>query len=655
MALYIGVNYHPHDWAPERWDTDIRLMKEAGFQIVRMGHLCWDSYEPYDGVHTFEWFDDVMDRMEKAGLKVILDISMHPAPQWVHKLCPGCNIHGKSGNAQSSVRRYMEDVDDPDYQFYAHRFARKLVCRYREHPALMGFGLCNELGEGFISYSPYALARFRTWLKQKYGDIDTLNRAWNTQRWCRRLNSFDDVFLPENEVRIGAPEPYLDMRRFFSDGIGRFISSLQNIVKELAPDKPTSSNHCAETRHLGFDYQKYSPYFVDYPGIGCYPGFSGVDGKDNIMVGIHRRLAELDRPMWCLEFQAGIDGVYAFPYGEDRMFMMLALLHRAQMILGWTWRTMYGGEEQYYFGILDHDGETNRKYDEYRRVAGEFRILEKYGFPYLPVPEIGVAMQYDNEIVEEYARSQYRTPYSTALFRMQRLLANKNLDYNFVDMNSVRHDYKIIFLPNHVIMTEKMAENLKKFVENGGTAVMTGYSAVVDGGNTVHICTHPGLVSDLFGIRVGGFSRPENGIRVRFKDGEITGLAAYVDEITLRGAECYAVDAESGECVISVNTLGKGRAYYVAAETDISILGALLERIGAEAGLSRPLQVPEGVEARMIREGEAFYVNTTDREMRVTLPFDEPFAVLKNSRTSREVTLAPYDAELFVPAGSEKR
>lgn len=70
-------------------------MKEAGFDTVRLGHLCWDSYEPEDGVYTFEWFDQVMELCVKYKLNVILDVSMHPAPIWVHKLCPGCNVGGK--------------------------------------------------------------------------------------------------------------------------------------------------------------------------------------------------------------------------------------------------------------------------------------------------------------------------------------------------------------------------------------------------------------------------------------------------------------------------------------------------------------------------------------------------------------------------------
>ena len=94
MSLYIGANYHPHDWPRERWPIDVEMMKKAGFTTVRLGHLCWDSFEPDNGVYTFDWFDEVMGLFADAGIGVVLDISMHPAPIWVHCLCKGCNIGG---------------------------------------------------------------------------------------------------------------------------------------------------------------------------------------------------------------------------------------------------------------------------------------------------------------------------------------------------------------------------------------------------------------------------------------------------------------------------------------------------------------------------------------------------------------------------------
>lgn len=111
-------------------------MKEAGLDTVRMRHLAWDSFEPRDGIYTFEWFDEVMDLFHEAGIRVVLDISLRLAPIWVHRICPGCNIGSKSGIMQESLHHYMEDLVDPEYQFYTFRFAQKMMEHFRTHPAV---------------------------------------------------------------------------------------------------------------------------------------------------------------------------------------------------------------------------------------------------------------------------------------------------------------------------------------------------------------------------------------------------------------------------------------------------------------------------------------------------------------------------------------
>lgn len=167
----------------------------------------------------------------------------------------------------------MDDVSDPEYQKYALRFAEKIVSRYKNHPALFAFGLCNELGAGYPSYSEASKKRFQKWLEKKYKTIKALNHAWATQRWSRKLSSFEDVAMQVNEYEIGAPEAWLDMRRFFSDGIADFITELAETVEQNAPGKAHTSNHFAEYETLGFDYLKAASGFVDYPGIGFYPGY----------------------------------------------------------------------------------------------------------------------------------------------------------------------------------------------------------------------------------------------------------------------------------------------------------------------------------------------------------------------------------------------
>ena len=161
QLLYVGANYHPHDDKnPEKIKKDIELMKAAGFNVVRMGHLAWDSYEPSEGSFDFGWFDTVMDMMNEAGIKVILDIAIRPAPIWLHHKYPSINITDASGDVLYPNHRYMEDIGDPMYQKYALRFTDSLTKRYGNHPALLAFGIDNESGDGQISYSETARQRY---------------------------------------------------------------------------------------------------------------------------------------------------------------------------------------------------------------------------------------------------------------------------------------------------------------------------------------------------------------------------------------------------------------------------------------------------------------------------------------------------------------
>lgn len=635
MSLYIGTNYHPHDWPEDRWPEDIRLMKAAGFTHVRLGHLCWDSFEPDNGVYTFEWFDKVMNLMAEAGIGVVLDISMHPAPLWVHALCEGVNIGGMNGDLQYPVRRYMDDVSDPEYQVYALRFAETLVNRYKSHPALFAFGLCNELGWCHRSHSETSRQRFIVWLKEKYGTVEALNRAWSTQRWCRRLLSFETVGFPENEVEVGSPEAWLDMRRFFSDGVGKFIVSLQNTVKKNAPDKPTTSNHYAENPSMGFDYMRYYPDFAEYPGVGYYFNYLDPESVKQINNEMPHRIAETDHPMWCIEFQTGGFGIHHGPEGMLRMVMLHSLLQRTQMLLGWTWRTMLSGEEQFVTGLLDHDGIPNCNYEVYKCVSAEFKKLEKYAFPYVPVPEIGVAHSYDADWVNQYPNNIFfRHDYAHGcITEVTKAFRDLNRDYNIVDLKHPKHSYKLLILPEYCIMTEEEALYIRQYVEAGGTVIMTAYSGILDEHGSAYPLSQPANLTDVFGLRVNGYERDDP--------------KHYREILELHEAEAFRTDAETGACLVSRHRFGKGTAYYTADQADSHVLAALIGQIAPEIGLSEAMRVPEGIQARRIADGQYFYVNTTDREIRLELPAPGRF-VLADEYVGTSVRMPPYGADLLV-------
>src|SRR5581483_3330916 len=118
------------------------------------------------------------------------------APQWLHHHYPGVDVVTQNGVRMNAAERYVEDISDPDYRRLARAFADALTKHYAHHPALFAIGFDNEIGNGFMSYSEADRLRFIDWLKRKYKSLDALNQAWATQRWSRRIDSWDEVQLP---------------------------------------------------------------------------------------------------------------------------------------------------------------------------------------------------------------------------------------------------------------------------------------------------------------------------------------------------------------------------------------------------------------------------------------------------------------------------
>lgn len=69
-----GADYNPEQWLryPEVLEEDIRLMKLAKCNVMSIGIFSWVSLEPEEGIYTFEWLDQVLDRFAANGIYAFL-------------------------------------------------------------------------------------------------------------------------------------------------------------------------------------------------------------------------------------------------------------------------------------------------------------------------------------------------------------------------------------------------------------------------------------------------------------------------------------------------------------------------------------------------------------------------------------------------------
>ncbi len=621
--LFVGACYQPFDRTPEQVRSDIAIMKKAGFTVVRMGDLSWDSFEPAEGKFTFERFDSIMDQMQAAGIKVILDIPGLPAPLWLHQKYPGVNIVNQEGATLYPADRYMDDISDPDYRREVKDLADHLTKHYAHHPALLAIGYDNEIGNSYMSWSPGTRARFVEWLKKKYGTLDALNGAWSTQDWSRRVSNWDQVAIPYKHDPGGPPERYLDLHHFWSDQVIATLEDLEAVREKNVPDKPALSNLWDTSPRKGFDYLSSYRKYVSYGAWGFYPGTPVSSAFD-----VRRMKAGLDTPLWYNEFTVMDSSGYGTP-GRSRMWAYMGLIDGGQALLAWTFATHKGGEEQALFGLLDHDGSSAWKIGEFARIASEFKKIQSLGFPRMGKADVAIAYSFDSAVASapsygSMVKDYIKIPYTEQAQAAFAPFYNDNIDADVIGLGHENLSaYKIVVVPADYIMDQASADALRNYVKNGGTVVMTGYSAKADEHSQWFETPLPGRLSDVFGLHTSEFGRTSNPLQISFNGGTVRLTDNYYEVLNLDTAKPLATFTNTPEksVAISVNHFGKGQGIYVATASQEAIMGPLVRSLYAQLGIARGPETPPGVFARVV-DGRTLYVNTTTepKDVRISRP-----------------------------------
>jgi beta-galactosidase len=645
--LFVGACYQPVDRSPEQIDRDIAVMKRAGFNVVRMGDLSWDSFEPSRGKFTFEWFDRIMDKMQGNGIRVIVDIPGAPAPIWLHRAHPGVDIVGENGARVPPAERYMDNISDPDYVREAGLLADAITKRYAHHPAVIAIGYDNEIGNGFMSYSESDRQRFIAWLKTKYGTVENLNKAWATQRWSRRLNSFEDVDLPLANGP-GPAERYVDLHRYWSDVTVERLRELETIRRRNMPDVPSISNLWDTASRRGFDYLSTYKSYVSYGAEGFYPS-EPISGA----LGALMTKGDLETPIWFNEFTAGGGGYYG-TRGRSRMYAYVGLLIGAQAVLAWTFNSHVGGEEQALFGLLDHDGTPSWKVDEFARIASEFQQLSKFGFPRYTRPEVAIGYSFDSFIASHpngpssTTRQYFKSTYSKQVEEAFAPLFRANLDVAVINIGN--HDlsrYKLVIVPADYVMDAAGAKALRDYVSGGGTVLMTALSAKVDEHAQWFETPLPGRLSDVFGLKTNEFYEVESALTFELDGASIdSGVRWYeVLEPSTAAVLSRFTNTPDHSPAVTINKFGKGNAIYLATESKASAIGPVLNSIYRMVGLQPGPRTPDGVYARVV-DGRTLYVNTTEREQRIPIEGRRK-GIISDRLYEGTVILGPQDADLI--------
>jgi beta-galactosidase len=512
---------------------------------------------------------------------------------------------------------------------------------------VLAIGFDNEIGNTFISYSKADRTRFIAWLKRKYGTLDALNQAWATQRWSRRLSSWDEVELPYADGP-GPAERNLDLRRFWSDNTIAVLKDLEAVRARYAPDKPAISNLWDSAGRKGFDYLSTYRQYAHYGAMGFYPGEPVSSGFEALMMK-----AGLDTPIWFNEFTAGGGGYYGTK-GRSRMWAHFGLLLGAQSVMAWTYNSHLGGEEQMLMGLLDHDSKPSWKLGEFGTIAREFKTLQALGFPRHTEPQVAFAYSFDSRNAStppgpsNTMRQYFTIPYMDQIHNAFAPVFNDNIDTAVIH---VGHDdlkrYKMVVVAADLVMDKESADALRRYVQEGGTVVMTAFSAKVSETGQVFDTPLPGRLSDVFGLRTSEFYNADAPLDVGFDGRTITTSTKFYEVLEPSTAKVVArlTNVPGAPPAITENRYGQGRAIYVATAAQRPVMQALYRSLYRELGIQPGPATPEGVYAREV-DGRTLYVNTTTQPQEVK--FDGAATGMLGGRAwNGTLRLEPYGAELL--------
>src|SRR5437764_2235336 len=159
-TILYGVAFYPEYMPYERLDRDVELMQKAGITVVRVGESTWSSWEPRNGDFEFAWMQRVLDRLQRAGIKVILGTPTYSIPTWLYKAHPEIAVT-HNGTAPPLWSPYSPsyppslepgyygprqnyDFLNPHFRNAAERIIRQVVGHFKDHPAVIGYQVDNE-------------------------------------------------------------------------------------------------------------------------------------------------------------------------------------------------------------------------------------------------------------------------------------------------------------------------------------------------------------------------------------------------------------------------------------------------------------------------------------------------------------------------------
>lgn len=607
--IWYGGDYNPDQWPEEVWDDDVRLMKKAGVNLVSVGIFSWAKIETSEGVYDFDWLDRIIDKLGEAGIAVDLASATASPPMWLTQAHPEVLWKDYRGDVCQPGARQHWRPKSPVFREYALKLCHAMAEHYKGNPYVVAWHVSNEYGcHNRFDYSEDAEHAFQQWCEERYGTIDAVNDAWGTAFWAQRMNDFSEIVPPRfiGDGNFMNPGKLLDFKRFSSDALKAFYIAERDVLAEITPNLPLTTNFMVSASGSVLDYDDWGDE-VDFVSNDHYfiPGEAHLDElafSASLVDGIARK-----DPWFLMEHSTSAVNWREINYRkEPGQLVRDSLAHvamGADAVCYFQWRQSKAGAEKFHSAMVPHAGEDSAVFRDVCELGADLNKLSDEGILGSRLAKSRVAVVFDYE--SEWATEHTATPtqhvhHVDEPLAWFRALADQGVTADVVPVRGAWDGYEMVVLPSVYLLSEETTRRVRDYVVGGGRLVVTYYTGISDEKDHVWLGGYPGSIRDVVGVRVEEFMPMGN---------DFTGVPDHLD--LSNGAVAHdiadvigSVDGTAtvlatfkdnpwtgmdGVPAIVANTFGEGRSVYVGArlgrEGLALSLPEILESLGmAEAG-----------------------------------------------------------------------
>lgn len=583
--IWYGGDYNPDQWPEEVWDEDVELMGEAGANVVSVAIFSWSKLQPREGIYDFDWLDRVIGKLGKAGIAVLLASATASPPLWLTQEHPEVLLRNERGDVIWPGARQHWRPTSPIYRDYALQLCRALAEHYKDNPTIVGWHIGNEYGcHNRFDYSDDAMRAFQDWCKQRYQTIDAINEAWGTAFWSQHLDNFTQILPPRyiGDFNFMNPGKLLDYKRFSSDALKAFYVAERDLIQEITPDLPITTNFMVSSLGSTLDYDDWGRE-VDFVSNDHYfsPGEQHLDElaySSALVDGISRK-----EPWWLMEHSTSAVNWRTINYRkESGQLVRDSLAHvsfGADAVCYFQWRQSQAGAEKFHSAMLPHAGKDSQVFRDVCELGEDLRLLSEEGLvgTTLAKAPIAIVQDYQSEWATEHtATPSQHVRHWTEPLDWFRALADLGIRADVLPLSASWDTYQAAVLPAVYILDEANAQRVRDYVSGGGKLFVTYYTGISDERDHVWLGGYPGSIRDVVGIRSEEFIpmgsdegalnylQLDNGAVAHDMADVITSVAASARVVASFQAPKHT--GLNGLPAITVNTFGEGKAAYVACK-----------------------------------------------------------------------------------------